>query len=125
MATSPTHQKRQALPAPPLTNTVAEGSTGKQQQTTAERQALERPTTTEQAKGKMRINAIKFATKDGKQMETASDEDIQDIENERILPQPIIHDTEGLDPQQVAQGTKKEVQQTKTNQSSQGLMATQ
>ena len=46
-------------------------------------------------------------------METASNEDIQEIENERILLEPIIHETEGLDPQQVAQGMKKEVQQMK------------
>ena len=103
MATSPTHQKRPALPAPPpsLTrerdDTVAEGSAGKQQRTAAERQALEQPTTAEQPKGKMRINAIKFTTKDGKQIETTSDEDIQEIENERILLEPITHDTEGLD----------------------------
>ena len=49
MATLPTHQKRPALPAPPPTSltrerddTVAEDSTGKQQRTTAERQAPER-----------------------------------------------------------------------------------
>ena len=90
MATSPTHQKRLALPAPPPTSltrerddAVAEGSAGKQQRTTAERQALERPTTTEQPKGKMRINAIKFTTKDGKQMETTPNEDIREIENEK------------------------------------------
>ena len=114
-----TNTSEAALPAPPPTSltrerddTVAEGSTGKQQRTTAERQALE-PTTTEQPRGKMRINAIKFPTKDGKQMETASNEDTQEIKNERILLEPIIHDTEGLDPQQVAQGMKKEVQQMK------------
>ena len=41
-------------------------------------------------------------------METTAYEDIQ-----RILLEPIIHDTEGLDPQQVSQGMKKEVQQMK------------
>ena len=103
-----------ALPAPPPTSqhrerddTIAEGSTGKQQAHTAERQALERPTT-RTTKSKMRINAIKFTTKDGKQMETTSN-DTEEIENERILLEPIIHDTEDLDPQQVAQGMKKEV----------------
>ena len=120
MATSPTHQKRPALPAPPPTSTrerddtIAECSTGKQQRATArtaERQALERPTTSEQPKGKMRINAIKFTTKEGKQMQTTSNEDTEQIGNERILLEPVIHDTDGLDPQQVAQGMKKEVQQ--------------
>ena len=120
MATSPAHQKRPSLPAPPHTSqtrerddTIAEGSTGKQQRTTAERQTLERPTTAEQPKSKMRVNATKFTTKDGKQMETTSNEDTQEIENERILLEPIIHDTEDLDPQLVAQGMKKEVQQMK------------
>ena len=42
-----------------------------------------------------------------------SNEVTQEIKNERILLEPIIHDTEGLDPQQVAQGMKKEVQQMK------------
>ena len=42
-----------------------------------------------------------------------SNEDAEEINNERILLEPIIHDTEGLDPQQVAQGMKKEVQQMK------------
>ena len=46
-------------------------------------------------------------------METTSNEDTEEIDNERILLEPIIHDTEGLDPQQVAQGMKKEVQQMK------------
>ena len=67
--------------------------------------------TTEQPKGKMRINAIKFTTKDGKQLETTSNEDIQEIESKRILLEPVIHDTEGLDPQQVAQAMKKDAQQ--------------
>ena len=98
MGTSPTRQKR---PAPPPTSptrdrddTIAEGSAGKQQRTTAERQTLERPTTTEQPKGN-----IKFATRDGRQMETTSNEDAEEIENERILQEPITHATQGLDPQ--------------------------
>ena len=56
----------------------------------------------------MRINAIKFTTQDGKQMETTSNEDTEEIDNGRILLEPITHDAEGLDPQQVAQGVKKE-----------------
>ena len=120
MAKSPTPQKRPALPAPPPTSptrerddAIAEGGAGKQQRTTAVRQALDRPTTADSPKGKMRINTIKFTTKDGKQMETTSTEDTEEIENETILLERITHDTEGLDPQQVAQGMKKEVQQMK------------
>ena len=57
----------------------------------------------------MRMNAIKFTTRDGKQMETTSSEDTEEIDNERILLEPTTHDTEGLDPQHVSQGVKKEV----------------
>ena len=120
MATSPTHQKRPALPAPPPAShtgerddTIAGGSADKQQRTTADRQALERPTTTEQPKGKMRTNAVTFTTRGGKQMETTSNEDTEEIDNERILLEPILHDTEGLDPQLVSQGMKKEAQRMK------------
>ena len=107
-----------SLPAPPPTSparerddAIAEGSAGKRQRAIAERQVLERPATAEQPKGKMRANAITFATKDGKQMETTSNEDTEETDNERILLDPIINDAEGLDLQQVAQGMKKEVQQ--------------
>ena len=37
----------------------------------------------------------------------------KEINNARVLLEPILHDTEDLDPQQVAQGMKKEVQQMK------------
>ena len=46
-------------------------------------------------------------------METTSNEDTEEIDNERVLLEPIAHDAEGLDPQQVAQGVKKEVQRMK------------
>ena len=113
MATSPTHQKRLALPAPQPTSptrerddTTAEGSAGQQQRTAAERQALER-TTTEQPKGKMRTSAIKHATRDCRQMATARNKDVQETENGRILLEPTTHDTEGLDPQLESQPIKK------------------
>ena len=54
MATSPTHQKRPALPAPPPT---AQTSNSAPQQRANHWSDLE---TAEQPKGKMRINAIKF-----------------------------------------------------------------
>ena len=108
------------IAAPPPTahagerdDAVAEGSANKQQRTTADRQALERPTTTEQPIGDMRMNAIKFTTRHGKQTETTPSEDTEETDNERVLLEPITHDTEGLDPQLVSQGTNKEVQQMK------------
>ena len=59
------------------------------------------------------MNAIKFTTTDGKQIETTSSEDTEEIDNERILLEPTIRDIEGLDPQHVSQGMEKEVQQMK------------
>ena len=92
---------------------MAEGSTGKQLRTAKERQTLERPTTAQQPKWKMRLKAIKITTREGRQMETTSNEDTEEVDNERIPLEPITHDTEGLDPQQVAQGMKRDVQQMK------------
>ena len=54
----------------------------------------------------MRNNAIKLTAKDGRQRETTSNEE---IESERNLLEPILHDTEELDPQLVSQGMKNEV----------------
>ena len=76
------HNMRQSLPAPPdasRTNPdLAVGSSGKQQRTTTEKQALERHTTGQQPKGKMRINTITFTARDGKH-KTASNEDPQEM----------------------------------------------
>ena len=52
-------------------------------------------------------------TREGKLAETTSNEDPQEIENQRILLEPILHGTEGLDPTKVATGMKKEIQQMK------------
>ena len=66
MATSPTHQKRPAASTTAYiteeregerVDTIAEGSTSKQQRTTTRRQSLERPTPAEQPQGKMIITA--------------------------------------------------------------------
>ena len=84
---------------------VTEGSTSKQQKTTAGA-----PTTGEQPQSKMRINAMTVTTRDGKHVEKTSNEDPQEIENERILLEPILQSTEGLDPTKVATGMKKEKQ---------------
>ena len=59
------------------------------------------------------MSAIKFTTRDGKHMETTFSEDTEEIDNKRVLLEPITHDTEGLDPQHVSQGMEKKVQQMK------------
>ena len=91
------HPKRPSLPAPPPTSparerddTIAEGSTGKQQRTTAERQALDRPATSEQPKSKMGINAIELTTKDGKQMQTTSNEGAEEIKHNEVRARIVV-----------------------------------
>ena len=118
MATAPPMTQRPALPMPtsstrPLPDEVTEGSASKQQKTTAGAPVKERPTTGEQPQRKMRINAMTVNTRDGKHVETTSNQDPQKIESERILLEPILHGTEGLDPTKVAAGMKKEIQQMK------------
>ena len=83
---------------------VAEASAGKQQRTTAEGQALARPTATQQLKGKMRINATNL-TANGDRTQRG-----HTSQNERALLEPIAHDTEGLDPQLVSQGMKNQAE---------------
>ena len=74
---------------------IAEGSADEQQRTTAERQALERPTTTEQPKMQNEDKCHQVGNQRWKQMETTSNEDTEEIDNEKILLEPLIHDTEG------------------------------
>ena len=61
----------------------------------------------------MRINHIKSTKWNGKQHESTSNEDPQEIGNERILLERIINNTEGLDPRQVARAMKRQMQQMK------------
>ena len=107
MATAPPMTQRPALPMPtsstrPLPDEVTEGSASKQQKTATRASVKERPTTGEQPQRKMRINAMTINTRDGKRVETTSNEDPPEMENERILLEPILHGSEGLDPTKVA-----------------------
>ena len=62
----------------------------------------------------MRIQAVTITTKKGDKITTASCEDEQEAEVERMLQEPFVYDNEGLDPLKVQQGMKKEAQSMKT-----------
>ena len=115
MTTSPTHIKRAPLPTPTRERPDAheEGSTSKQQRTSESTQQKERPTSSEQPAYRMRINAVAVATKAGDAATTALCEDQQEVQNEKILLEPIVTNTEGLDRNKVIDGMKKEIQQAK------------
>ena len=115
MATSPTHIKRTPLPTPirERSDAVEEGSTSKQQRTSESTQQIERPTSSEQPTHRMRINAVTVAIKSGDTITTASCEDQQEVQNEKILLEPIVTNTEGLDRKKVIDGMKKEIRQMK------------
>ena len=61
----------------------------------------------------MRIQAVIITTKKGDKITTASCEDEQEAEIERMLQEPFVYDKEGLDPKKVQQGMKKEAQSMK------------
>ena len=60
------------------------------QRNAAKRQGLG-PTAAEQPKRKMRTNASKHTTRGGRQLDTTSNEDTHEIENERVVLEPIVH----------------------------------
>ena len=61
----------------------------------------------------MRIQAVTFTTKKGDKITTASCEDEQEAEIERMLQEPFVYNNEGRDPKKVQQGMKKEAQSMK------------
>ena len=61
----------------------------------------------------MRINAIHVTTKRGETITTTSCEDEQEVEPERILLEPMVHNAEGLDKKKTIEGMKHEVEQMK------------
>ena len=66
-----------------------------------------------QPKTSMRIQAVTFTTKKGDKITTASCEDEQEAEIERMLQEPFVYDNEGRDPKKAQQGMKKEAQSMK------------
>ena len=100
---------------PPASKRQHEEPTGeaqaKQSRTAQSSAAANRGQDAEQTKAKMRIQAVTITTKKGDKITTASCEDEQEAEVERMLQEPFVYDYEGLDPLKVQQGMKKEAQE--------------
>ena len=94
----------------PLDDSIAEGSTAKQQKTTTGEQAKERPeASTEPPRTKGRINAITVQMKNGQQVTTATCEDPTEAKTEQRLLEPIIKDPQGFDEEKLKKGMIKEM----------------
>ena len=122
LATSPTScHTRPTMPTPPPKRTVAddiaEGSQAKQQRTTSQTTAPARPEATpEQPQTKMRITKVTTETKQGTEITAYSCEDVTEQETEKILLEPWVTNTEGLDKRKTIAGMKHEIQSMKTQQ---------
>ena len=115
MATAPTSPtRRQPLPMPKRQqpDEITQGSEPKQQRTTEQQQPIQRPEQVEPPTTR-RINAIQVTTKRGETITTTTCEDEQEVELERILLEPMVHNTEGLDKKKTIEGMKHEVEQMK------------
>eukprot|EP00435_Cladocopium_sp_Y103_P065455 s684_g27.t1 len=104
MATAPTScHSRQAMPSPPkrhVADDIAEGSSAKQQRTTTQQEAPARPEPTpEQPKSRLTITKVTIKTKQGEEITAYSCEDATEQQTERILLEPIVNNTDGLDKQ--------------------------
>ena len=110
------------MPSPPkrtVSDTPAEGSSPKQQRTTTEATGPPRPeTTTEPQTTKLRITKITVQTKRGEEITAYSCEDATEQQTERILPEPIVNNTEGLDKEKTIEGIgmKQEILSMKEQQ---------
>ena len=92
---------------------ITQGSEPKQQRTTEQQQPIQRPEQVEPPTTRMRINAIQVTTKRGETITTTTCEDEQEVELEKILLEPMVHNTEGLDKKKTVEGMKHEVEQMK------------
>ena len=111
---------RQALPSPTkrgVLDEVAEGSLPKQQRTTSTASGPARPETTEEPpKTKIRITKVTITTKQGTEITAYSSEDVTEQQTEKILLEPMVKNTEGLDKQKTIDGMKHEIQSMKSQQ---------
>ena len=92
---------------------ITQGSEPKQQRTTEQQHALQRPQEQEPPATRMRINAVTVTTKRGETITTTSCEDEQEAETEKILLEPMVHNTDGLDKKKTIEGMKHEIEQMK------------
>ena len=71
---------------------------------------------TEQPATRLRISALQVTTKKGETITATASEDEEEATTERILLEPIIHDTEGFDKQKLITGMKKEIDSMRQQQ---------
>ena len=120
MATAPANQQaKQSLPMPmpgkrEITDEITQGSSPKQARTTAKATAASRPETAQEpTTTRMRISGVTVTTKKGQKIEATSNEDEQEIKTEKILLEPWVNNTEGLDKEQTIEGMKQEIKTMK------------
>ena len=121
MATAPTScHSRPAMPSPPkrqVADDIAEGSATKQQRTSTQQEAPARPEPTpEQPKSRLRITKVTIQTKQGEEITAYSCEDATEQQTERILLEPIVNKTDGLDKMKTTEGMKQEILSMKQQQ---------
>ena len=104
MATAPSTQPYRApLPSPTKReiSDIVEGNAPKQQRTAEQQTAPQRPEeTAEPPTTRMRVSAVKVKTKKGETIKAVSNEDEEEIATEKILLEPWVTNTAGLDKEQ-------------------------
>ena len=122
MATSPTYNRRTPLPIPTtakrdVADDIAEGSSAKQPRTGQQQTAAQRPEATQEPdKTRLWASAITVTTKRGDKVKAVSNEDQQEAETEKILLEPWVTNTEGLNTEQTTEGMKQEIRSMKAQQ---------
>ena len=104
-STTNTKSKRAPLPVPTpkrdVADEVAEGSASKQQRTATRQTAPTRPeATAEPPATRTRITAVTVKTKKGQEIKALSNEAEQEATTEKILLEPWVKNTEGLNKEQ-------------------------
>ena len=104
MATSPvSYHRRAPLPVPTtakwdIADDIAEGSWAKQQKTTQQQTAAQRPEAMQEPdKTRLRVSAVTVTTKLGDKVKAVSNADQQEAETEKILLEPWVTNADGLD----------------------------
>lgn len=93
-----------------LNDSITEGSTAKQQKTTTEQQAAQRPEASpEPPRTKGRINAVTVQMKNRQKVTTATCEDPTESKTEQGLLEPIIKDSQGFDQEKFKKGVMKDM----------------
>ena len=68
------------------------------------------------------MSAVTVTTKRGDKVQAVSNEDQQEVETEKILLEPWVTNTEGLDQEQTTEGMKQEIRSMKAQQSLHGSL---